>query len=244
MSGVLDARIALVTGGGTRLGRAISVALAGAGADVAVTYLQSAEGAAGTVAEIGAMGRRSVALECDLRDSASVSAMVGEVRSALGPIDLLVLNAGVFRRTPIEAASEDDWDWLMDTNAKGAFLCARELAGEMRERGGAIILLADVAGLRPWPSYIPYSASKAAVVSLTQGLAMALAPRVRVNAVAPGPVLPPDDFDQVDLQRAVDRTLLKRPGAPADVTQAVLYLATAEYVTGVVLPVDGGRHLA
>lgn len=240
----LERRVALVTGGATRLGRAIAVALARAGADVAISYWQSERQAADTVAEIIGLGRRAMALRCDMRDAAQIERLVGDAVSSLGEIDLLVVNAGVFRRTPVDVATAADWDWHMATNGRAAFLCAQVVGLRMRERGGAIVLIADVAGLRPWPAYIPYSASKAAVISVTEGLAQALAPNVRVNAIAPGPVLPPEDLDEKALERAVARTLLGRTGAASDVADAVLYLATAAYVTGVVLPVDGGRHLA
>jgi NAD(P)-dependent dehydrogenase (short-subunit alcohol dehydrogenase family) len=239
----LENRVALVTGGATRLGREIVLALADAGADVAFSYHRSEQQASRTAADVAARGRSTAAFRCDVRDAEQVAAMLAGTTTSLGPIDLLVLNAGVFRRTPISETTEADWDWHMDTNAKGAFLCAQRVGAAMRDRGGTIVLVADVAGLRPWPNYLPYSASKAAVVSLTQGLALALAPKVRVNAVAPGPVLPPEGADEKAVERSIARTLLQRLGHPRDVAEAVLYLAGAEYVTGVVLPVDGGRHL-
>jgi pteridine reductase len=239
----LAQQVALVTGGATRLGREISLALAGAGADVAFSYHRSAAPAVRTEADIAAIGRRAAAFPCDVREASQVEALIHRTIEALGPIDLLVVNAGVFRRTPIDTATDDDWDWHVTTNARAAYLCARRVGLMMRARGGSIVIIADVAGLRPWPSYVPYSASKAAAISLTQGLALALAPKVRVNAVAPGPVLPPDGSDPEAIRRSVSRTLLGRVGTPADVAGAVLYLATAPYVTGVILPVDGGRHL-
>jgi pteridine reductase len=180
----------------------------------------------------------------DVRRRSEVARLVQRTRQALGPIDLLVVNAGVFRRTPLEKTAEKDWRFHIETNLEGAFWCAQRVGLEMARRGGAIVLIADVAGLRPWPAYLPYSISKAGVVALTQGLAIRLAPRVRVNAVAPGPVLPPEDDSAAEAARAAAQTLLKRLGTAEDVAEAVVYLATAPYVTGVVLPVDGGRHLA
>lgn len=245
-SGPLADKIALVTGGATRLGREIALSLARAGADVAFSYLTSAEKASETANDIRGIGRRAAAFRCDLRHGAEIDGLVADATAALGPIDLLVLSAAVFRRTPIEAATEEDWDFHMDANAKSVYLCGRKVGVEMRRRGsGAIIVIADVAGLQPWGNYVPYSASKAAAVSLTQGLAIALAPQVRVNAIAPGPILPPSGQPDEDaLRRAASFTLLGRHGRPEDITEAVLYLATADYVTGAVLPVDGGRHLA
>ena len=239
----LNGRIALVTGGAKRLGREIALALGRAGADVAISYHSSAAEAAKTEAALTSLGRRAIALPCDVRSGTAVHGLVEQVSDRLGPIDVLVANAGVFSRTPLDEATEAAWDLHLDTNAKGSFLAAQEVALRMRERGGGIIFIADVAGLRPWRNYVPYSVSKAAVVALTRALAIELAPEIRVNAVAPGPVLLPHDFDAAATERAVARTLLHRTGRPSDVAEAVLYLATAEYVTGVVLPVDGGRHL-
>lgn len=244
MPAPLADRVALVTGGATRLGRAISGSLARAGARVSIAYRDSAQEAAETVREIELAGGRAAAFRCDVRDASQIDALIAGTTASLGTIDLLVLNAGVFRRTPIEQATDDDWDFHMDTNAKGPYLCARRVGVSMRERGGAIVVIADTAGLRPWGNYVPYSASKAAAISLTQGLAIALAPNVRVNAIAPGPILPPSGGDAGAIQRAAERTLLQRHGRPEDICDAVLYLATAAFVTGVILPVDGGRHLA
>jgi len=244
VSGPLADRVALVTGGAKRLGREIALALARAGAEVAFTYSSSEAEAAETARDIGKLGRRAAAFSCDLRDGRQVDDMVAGAVAAFGAIDVLVLSAAVFRRTPLETATDEDWDYHFDTNARGAYLVARRVGPQMRARGGSIILIGDVAGLRPWGNYIPYSASKAAVIALTQGLAVALAPEVRVNAIAPGPVLAPSGGGEADLQHAAERTLLRRHGSAQDITGAVLYLATANFVTGVVLPVDGGRHLA
>lgn len=243
---MLAGKVALVTGGATRLGREIALALARVGANVGFSYLTSADDASRTASDIMSLGRTAAAIRCDLRHGAEIDGLVASTTAALGPIDLLVLSAAVFRRTPIEAATEEDWDFHMDANAKSVYLCGRKVGVEMRRRGsGAIVVIADVAGLQPWGNYVPYSASKAAAVSLTQGLAIALAPQVRVNAIAPGPILPPaGPRDEEALRRAASRTLLGRHGKPENITDAVLYLATADYVTGAVLPVDGGRHLA
>ncbi len=238
-----EPRIALVTGGARRLGRAISLALARAGYDVAISYRSSAADARRTVAALRAEGRRAAAFRCDVRNRAEVARLVERTRRALGPVDLLVINAGVFRRTPLEKTTESDWRFHMDTNLEGAFWCAQCAGLEMARRGGAIVMIADVAGLRPWPGYLPYSISKAGMVALTRGLAIRLAPRVRVNAVAPGPVLPPEEYSPAEAAQAAAQTLLRRLGSAEDVAAAVVYLASAPYVTGVVLPVDGGRHL-
>jgi len=238
-----EPQVALVTGGARRLGRAIALALARAGYDVAISYRTSTAEARRTVADLCAEGRRAAAFACDVRSRQAVSHLVRRTHRVLGPIDLLVVNAAVFRRTPLEETTEREWRFHIDTNLKGAFWCAQRVGLEMARRGGAIVMIADVAALRPWPGYLAYSISKAGVVALTRGLAIRLAPRVRVNAVAPGPVLPPEDFTTVETAKAAAQTLLRRLGSPEDVAAAVVYLASASYVTGVVLPVDGGRHL-
>ncbi len=239
----LAKRIALVTGGARRLGRDIALGLARAGADVAISHHTSAEDAARTADEIRALGRRALAVECDVREDEQVRSLVERATLELGHVDVLVASAGIFFRTPMAELQEADWDAHIDINLKGAFLCAHHVGLQMSQRGGCMVLIADVAGMRPWPNYLPYSVSKAGVIALTRGLAVQLAPRVRVNAVAPGPVLLPENYGAEATERAIARTLLHRVGSPADVTDAVLYLASADYVTGVVLPVDGGRHL-
>lgn len=239
----LQGRIALVTGGARRLGRHVALALAAAGADVAISFRSSGAEGEKTAHEIRAAGRRGAAIQCDVRNAGDVAQLVAAVAAQLGPIDVLVANAAVFRRTPFRELSDEDWDLHLDTNLRGTFICAREAAKAMRGRGGSIVLIADTAGLQPWPSYLPYSVSKAGVIALTRALAVELAPEVRVNAVAPGFILPPEGRHSDAPQRTLERTLLHRPGTPEDIGGAVIYLATADYVTGAVLPVDGGRHL-
>ncbi len=236
---------ALVTGGGHRLGRHIALGLASAGANVVINYHRSAAAAADTARDAAAYGVRAIALQADAADPDQMRALLAKVDTELPPIDLLVANAGVFRRTPLDATTEADWDDMMRLNFT-SFLVPAQLLGErMRARGaGCIVALADVAALRPWGAYLPYCVAKRCVVALAQGLARELAPAVRVNAIAPGPVLFPDDFDPAARQREIDRTLLRRAGDPADIAAAVLYLARNDYVTGSVLPVDGGRLLS
>jgi NAD(P)-dependent dehydrogenase (short-subunit alcohol dehydrogenase family) len=239
----LAGAVAVVTGGAHRLGRAIVLELARAGCHVTINYNRSAAAAAETLAAARTLDSAADSFQADVGEPTQAAALVDHVTKRFGRIDLLVANAGVFRRTPLDRATADDWDDMLRGNL-GTFLhCAQRVGTEMRERGGTIIALADVAALRPWADYLPYCVSKACVVALVRALAVELAPRVRVNAIAPGPVLFPDDFDPAHRQREIDRTLLRREGSPADVAAAVLFLARADYVTGVVLPVDGGRLL-
>jgi NAD(P)-dependent dehydrogenase (short-subunit alcohol dehydrogenase family) len=235
---------ALVTGSSRRLGRAIALRLGAAGADVAVHYRTDEEGARRTAAEIEALGVRASCHQADLADPDGCRRLVEEADGALDGLTLLVNNAATFHRTPLDTMDVEDFDHHMDANARSVYLLSLH-AGRLfaARRAGAIVNIADVAGLSPWSGYVPYSASKAAVVSLTKGFAKALAPHVRVNAVAPGPVLPPADAEPEQGEAAVARTLLKRWGSPDDVAAAVLFLATASYVTGQVLAVDGGRSV-
>lgn len=237
------ARRALVTGGAVRVGRAISLGLARAGFDVAVHHQASGEAAAAAVREIEGLGRRALALQADLAEPAGIASLFDRVAGEWGALDLLVNNAAIFPRRRPEEVTPDLWDRTFAVNARAPFLCAQRAAGLMGERGGAIVNIADVAAFEAWPSYVPYAATKAALVSLTRGLALAWAPRIRVNAVAPGPVLLPEGCSEEEARRAVHRTALGHLGEPEDVARAVLYLAEAAYVTGEVIRVDGGAHL-
>ncbi len=237
-------RVAVVTGGGHRLGAAITLALADAGCHVAINYRTSAAAAETTAAAARSRGVNCITVQADVARSADVARLLDTVLAAFSGVDILVAHAGAFRRTPIATVSASDWDAMLTNNLRATFLCARDFGLHMRRHtGGSMITLADVAGLHPWPEYLPYSIAKAGVIALTRALARELAPTVRVNAVAPGPVLFPDDFDPALRQREVQRTLLRRAGDPANVADAVVALARNDYITGVVLPVDGGRSL-
>jgi pteridine reductase len=241
----LEGRRALVTGASRRLGRAIAQRLAAEGADVAVHHRGDDAGARATAAAVEAAGRRAVLVRGDLADAAACERIAREAREALGGLDLLVNNAAVFRRTPLDEMTVEDFDAHLAVNARAVFALSLHAGRRMKsEGGGSIVNLACVSALRPWRGYVPYSASKAAVASLTKGFALALAPEVRVNAVAPGPILPAEGATPAESDRAVRATLLARWGAPSDVASAVVFLATSPYVTGVVLPVDGGRSIA
>jgi pteridine reductase len=240
----LHGTVALVTGGAHRLGRAISLALGQAGANVVVHYNRSAEQAQVVLHELEALGVQSVAVAGDLSHVAEVERVVDTAVARWGRLDILVNNAGIWGSTPIGAVTEERWSELLDTNLRSAFFAAQRATPALRAAGGAIINIADVGALRPWRNHTPYLISKGGMITLTQALAKDLAPEVRVNAVAPGAALLPDDWTPEQIMRATRNVPLQRHGRPEDVAQAVLYLAQAEYVTGVVLPVDGGRHLS
>lgn len=236
-------RRALVTGGAVRVGRSISLALGRAGYRVMVHYRTSQGDAAATVRDLKRMGGRPSAFRADLADPAEIHRMFEEVDQRLGGIDLLVNSAAIFQRQEALEVSPADWDRIFHINARAPFLCSQQAARRM-EPGSSIVNIADSGADEAWPGYVPYVATKAAVVSLTKGLARAWAPEIRVNAVSPGPVLlPEDESSEAEEKCAAERTVLGRLGTPEDVAQAVLYLDQAPYVTGEVIRVDGGHHL-
>ena len=236
-------RRALVTGGAARVGRSISLTLGRAGYQVGVHYRTSQGDAASTVRDLKRMGGKAQAFRADLTDPDQIRDMFEEVDQRLGGIDLLVNSAAIFPRDDALTVSPEDWDHVFQINTRAAFLCAQHAARRMPP-GSSIVNIADTGADEAWPSYVPYVASKAALVSLTRGLARAWAPGIRVNAVAPGPVLLPDgESTDSEKRLAADRTVLDRVGTPEDVAATVLFLDRAAYVTGEVIRVDGGHHL-
>ena len=236
--------VALVTGAAVRIGRAIALRLAKSGYDVAVHYHGHANEAQATVKEILATGAFAASLQADLRDLAAVSMLPARVSEALSRLDVVVNSASVFGRNPVGGVLDEDWNEQFALNAKAPFFLAQAAVPYLKYGDPSIINILDTSTARPFPSFIPYTASKGALETVTIGLARALAPRIRVNAVAPGPILAPPHYTDVDKARASDATLLKRWGEPHDVAEAVAYLAGAKYVTGAILRVDGGRFVA
>ncbi len=240
----LQGKVALVTGGAIRVGKAISLELAAAGADIVVNYNSSAGPAEETVTEIRALGRRAIAQQADVSQGDQVQRLIDRAVSELGRLDVLVNSASVWQRTPWAELGEAEWDRQIAVDLKGPFLCARAAAPHLAAHGdGAIVNIVDLSAFTPFPNFLPHSVAKAGLLNMTYSLAMELAPAVRVNAIAPGPVLPPPEYTEQQLAASAKRTLLKRWGTPEDVARAVRYLVEAEYVTGAVLPVDGGERL-
>lgn len=239
-------KIALVTGAARRVGKAIALALAQRGAHVAISYNRSADEARQAVQEIEARGVRGLAVRGDIRRSGEVNAMVAQVIEHFGRIDILVNNASNYYKTPFQDLTEEQWDDLVDTNLKGTFLVAKRVGDEMLKAGsGKIINLADWAGFRPYKDYIPYCVAKAGVIALTKALAKTLAPNIQVNAVAPGPVLLPEEFDDRVREAVVRATPLQRIGSPDDIAQTVVFLIEgSDFITGATIVVDGGRLIA
>jgi NAD(P)-dependent dehydrogenase (short-subunit alcohol dehydrogenase family) len=242
----LRGRWALVTGAAKRVGRSIALELADRGANVIVHYHTSADAAEKTVREIEARGVRAVALPGDLGRTADVTALANAAEEHSGGVSVLVNSASNYLRVPFDKLTEDVWDASLDTNLKAPFLLSWHLGRKMRDRGGGrIINLADWAGERPYDDYLPYCVSKAGVICLTKALAKALAPAVQVNAVAPGPVMAPEDMPENERQAIARATPLRRFGTPEDVARCVRFLVEeAEFSTGSVFYVDGGRLIA
>jgi pteridine reductase len=239
----LAGRVALVTGAGKRLGRAVALRLASEGADVAVHYGKSEAEAREVVGEIEKLSRRAAAFPAELTDVAAIQKLVQGVASRFARLDILVNCAANFLDTKFGETNEATWDASMNTNLRAPFFCAQAAAPHLAKSGrGVIINFADIGGLLGWTEYLPHSISKAGVIMLTRILAKELGPAVRVNAIAPGTITMPGDPPewQADFAR---RAPMKRTGRPEEIADAVMYLVGAEFVTGHVLVVDGGRTL-
>jgi pteridine reductase len=239
----LDGRVALVTGAGTRVGRVIALALGKVGMRVGVHYMGSEKGARQTAEEITAGGSDARTLPGDLTDPATGPRLVEHAHKVFGTIDVLINSAAVMLRTPVGEVLVEDWDAMFALNLRAPFFLSQAAARVMEKRGGAIVNIADLAAFETWRGYIPHSITKAGIVQMTRGLAHALAPKIRVNAIAPGPVLLPEGWTQDQADKLISTTPLGRLGSPEDVAQAVLYLLNADYVTGETIIVDGGRHI-
>ena len=246
----LQDQVALVTGSATGMGRATSLMLARQGAHVVVNYTRSEAEAKETAAAVEALGRKALLVRADVSDDRQVSAMVDETVKVFGRLDILVNNAGTTVFVPfknLEELTEEIWDRVLAVNVKGTFFCSRAAAKVMLPQGsGCIVNVASTAGLHASGSSIAYAASKAAVISMTKTLAVALGPRIRVNAVAPGFVNTRWNAARQDMLSIVEeKAALKRYGEPEDVAEVIVALITsAGFVTGQVIPVDGGQFLA
>jgi NAD(P)-dependent dehydrogenase (short-subunit alcohol dehydrogenase family) len=236
----LQGKTALITGAGKRIGRAIALTLAESGADILLhVHTSSGEKVA---REIEARGRRIFVLSADLSTTTGAQQLEQGAIRAAGHVDVLVNSAAVFSPTPLAGLSASSWRKILQTNLTSPFILALRLGRRMRERGeGKIIQLADWSGIRPTPGFLPYCVTKSGSIALTQALAKALAPQVQVNAVAPGPVLPPENYSGDAVRRLAEQTPLRRIGHENDVARAVRFLAeTADYVTGSTYMIDGG----
>ena len=235
-------KVALVTGGARRVGRALSLGLGRAGADVAVNYHSSSAEARSVVGELEAMGRRAVAIKADVSRRSEIQQLIRTVGEEFGQLDILVNSAASFESAPFLDIKESDWDHVMAVNLKGPFLLMQEAAPLLRaNQQGLIVNIADLSAFQAWPSYAHHAVSKAGLVHLTRIAARALAPAIRVNCIAPGTVLPPEGYTGQGSDGTSDRRLVEQPGKPEDVVNALLYLVSNDFVTGQALVVDGGR---
>ena len=242
MKVALQGRVALVTGSAKRIGRAVAVRLATEGADVVVHYNRSKSEADEAVAEIEKLGRKGVALQADLCSLADIKRLFQRTAEQFGRLDILVNSAANFLSAHLADTTEKMWDTALDTNLKAPFFCAQAAAPLLKQSQGVIINFADIGGILPWPGYIPHCASKAGVIMLTKCLAKALAPEVRVNAIAPGTITMSDDPSEWESD-FIRRAPLHRTGTPGDVAGAVSFLVHSNFLTGQTLVLDGGRTL-
>lgn len=254
----LRGKVALVSGAAHRVGKAIALALAHEGAHVIVHYGGSAEAAQQTSREIAALGVEAVPIQADLHDPVQIEALFGQVRERFGRLDVLVNSASNFIKEPFDQIRPESWQDALDVNLTAPFLMIQQAARLMnasvknapgtvnRPAAGnpaAIINISDLAGLHPWRNFMQHGISKAGLLHLTRSAAYELAPTIRVNAIIPGAILPPAHMDGERWDRMGDRVPLKRTGHPGYIQQTVLFLVTNDFITGAVIPVDGGEHL-
>lgn len=240
--------VALVTGAGRRVGNAIARTLAARGYRLALHANASTTDAEQTAGELNEAGGEAIAVAADLRDPAAIREMIGHVRDHFGSIDALVNSAAVWKAKPLEAITAEDVRENFEINTLGTFVCCQEAGLIMvgQQNGGAIVNIGDWAIERPYCDYAAYFTAKGSIPTLTRTFAVELAarnPRVRVNAVLPGPVLLRAGISPVERRQIIDATLVKREGTPEELAAAIVFLLESSFITGVCLPVDGGRTI-
>jgi 3-oxoacyl-[acyl-carrier protein] reductase/pteridine reductase len=241
----IEGKTALVTGGAHRVGKAITVTLAQAGANVVVNYYSSDVAAQETVHEAQALGVGALAVQADVGDLEQTRALVAAAADQFGAVDILVNSASIWQKTPLPMGDFSGWHRVLGLLLNGSMYLADAVAPMMRERGeGAMVNIVDLSAWKPFAGYVAHSVGKAGLLALTRQLALELAPEINVNAVAPGPVLPPPGYSQEQIARVAGRTLKGRWGSAKDVADAVRFLVEADYITGEVLVVDGGERIA
>lgn len=242
----LKGKNALITGGAHRVGKAITLMLAAAGVNVAINYNASAVAAQETVAAAQALGVQALALQADVADRQAVEAMIDEIERTFGGVDIIINGASYFGKTPFPTQEEAIyimWQQVTRIMIDGPFFICNRLAPNMQERGGGVIInIVDLSPWQPWRNFMAHAVGKAGLVAMTRSMALELAPTIRVNAVAPGAVVPPPGYSDRQTELSAQRNLLKKWGGAEAVTQAVRYLIDADFVTGEVLTVDGGER--
>ena len=247
----LQGKVALVTGGAHRVGKAIVLALAREGVHVMVHYGRSADAAQETVRELETLGVDAATYSADLRNPDAIAPLFAATAERFGRLDILVNSAASFVKEPFDEITLDSWKNVMQTNLRAPFLCTQQAAPLMRQvqrpadEPALIVNITDLSALYPWPDYVQHGVSKGGLVNLTVATANALAPDIRVNAIAPGAILPPPgvDADSEQWQNLGQKVPLKRTGSPDMIGHTVVFLAQNDYITGALIPVDGGEHI-
>ncbi|MCA9080625.1 MAG: SDR family oxidoreductase [Planctomycetaceae bacterium] len=238
-------KTALVTGGAIRIGRSIALELARNGIDVAIHYANSAAAAEETLAELRTLGVQAVAIPADFNSPVTAAeSLIANARSALGPLDLLVNSAAIFEAATLTTTTEANWDRHLDINLKAPFFLTKAFAAQLKTSMASVINIVDWRGSVPVPGHAAYTIAKAALIAQTQLLAQELGPRIRVNGIAPGAILPAPNTSQEAFAARGARNPLHRIGEPADIARAVLFLLQSPFVTGEILHITGGEHLA
>jgi NAD(P)-dependent dehydrogenase (short-subunit alcohol dehydrogenase family) len=239
----ITGKTALVTGGQRRLGRAIAIGMAKAGANVVVAHYEEDDLANSAVEEIKSIGVESISIKVDVSNKLSVISSAKKALKYFGVIDILVNSSSVYKKVPIPNEDTTNWEMSLGVILNGPFYMTNAFVPAMMDKGeGVIINICDLSVWEPWPMYSGHCVAKAGLWALTRQLALELAPKVRVNAIAPGPMIPPVDYDQAKILRTADKTLLNRWGDPEDIQRTVHYIVETNYLTGVIIPVDGGQR--
>jgi len=240
----LKNKTVLVTGAARRVGKEIACLFAEQGANVIISYRNSSKDAKETVKLLMKHTKSSKAIKADISKSTDIKQLINQIKKEFGNIDVLINSASNFIKTPYKNLTEKEWDLAIDTNLKGPFLCALH-ASKIMKTGSVIINIADWSGIRPYRDYLPYCVSKSGLIGLTKALAKELAPRIRVNAIAPGPVLAPETMSKKERNELAKRVPLRRWGKPRDIAQTAMFLVVGtDFMTGAVVVVDGGRLIA
>ena len=240
----IKGKVAIVTGGAVRLGQASALALAERGVRLVIHYGSSAGPAQEIIAQVKSMGSDALAIQADLRQTAEAPTLIARAAEHFGQLDILVNSAAIYEPGSLSDTTEDNWDKHFAINLKAPFFLSQAFAAHVgRGRPAHIVNIADWRATRPTAHYLAYTLTKAALIAMTQSLALALAPNIQVNAIAPGAILPPPGQDQAYLDRLAQKIPARRTGSPDDVAKALLFLLDSDFVTGDVIPVTGGEHL-
>jgi 3-oxoacyl-[acyl-carrier protein] reductase/pteridine reductase len=239
----IENKVALVTGGARRVGKVITLMLAAAGANVVINYNQSATAAEKTAAQARTHGVQALTVQCNVASYDQVQAMAGQVKTVFGGLDILVNNADRWETSPFPSEDLGPWHRVTETAINGCYYVSNTFAPLLLAREqGAMVNIVDLSAWEAWPNFTAHAVGKAAILAMTRQFALELAPTVRVNGVAPGPVLPPPDYGPEKMARTAGKTLLNRWGSPEDVAQAVKFLIESDYITGDTIFVDGGQR--